>query len=111
MMRLVESPSDRVRGASTRCELPSHTAAAVSAVFDEPNLVSCDGLVPVLRLAKRAGLHGAAARRVRLPVHASVGASSASPSTPSLSHTTPTVRLQAEVCSVHGVLRVAEVVA
>jgi hypothetical protein len=32
-----------------------HTAAAVSARFDEPNLVSCAGLVPVLRLAERAG--------------------------------------------------------
>ena len=30
----------------------SHTAAAVSATFDEPNLVSCAGLVPVLRLAE-----------------------------------------------------------
>jgi hypothetical protein len=47
-----------------------HTAAAVSAVFDEPNLVSCAGLVPVLRLAERAGLHGAAQRRVRLPASA-----------------------------------------
>jgi hypothetical protein len=44
-----------------------HTAAAVSAVFDDPNLVSCAGLVPVLRLAERAGLHAMAARRVRLP--------------------------------------------
>ena len=41
-----------------------HTAAAVSATFDEPNLVSCAGLVPVLRLAERAGLHAAADRRV-----------------------------------------------
>ena len=44
-----------------------HTAAAVSAIFDEPNLVSCAGLVPVLRLAERAGLHEAAQQRVRLP--------------------------------------------
>ncbi len=28
-----------------------------TAVFDDPNLVSCAGLVPVLRLAERAGLH------------------------------------------------------
>jgi hypothetical protein len=28
----------------------------ISAVFDDPNLVSCAGLVPVLRLAERAGL-------------------------------------------------------
>lgn len=38
----------------------SHTAAAVSVTFDEPNLV------PVLRLAEHAGLHAAADRRVRL---------------------------------------------
>ena len=47
-----------------------HTAAAVSVTFDEPNLVSCAGLVPVLRLAQRAGLHEVAQRRVRLPVSA-----------------------------------------
>ncbi|MGH3708814.1 MAG: transposase, partial [Pseudonocardiaceae bacterium] len=52
----------------------SHTAAAVSATFDEPNLVSCAGLVPVLRLAERAGLHATADRRVRLPVSAGSGA-------------------------------------
>jgi hypothetical protein len=45
----------------------SHTAAAVSATFDEPNLVSCAGLVPVLRLAERAGLHAGVDQRVRLP--------------------------------------------
>ena len=54
----------------------SHTAAAVSATFDEPNLVSCAGLVAVLRLAERAGLHASADRRVRLPVSAGSGAAS-----------------------------------
>ena len=29
----------------------------MTAVFDEPNLVSCAGLVPVLQVAERAGLH------------------------------------------------------
>src|SRR5918994_1393835 len=29
----------------------------LSAVFDDPNLVSCGGLAPVVRLAERAGLH------------------------------------------------------
>ena len=29
----------------------------VSAVFDDPNLVSCAGLVPILKLAERCGLH------------------------------------------------------
>lgn len=37
----------------------SHTAGAVSVTFDEPNLVSHAGLVPLLRLAQRAGLHDA----------------------------------------------------
>ena len=51
-----------------------HSAAAVSATFDEPNLVSCAGLVPVLRLAERAGLPAAAQRRVGLPASAGSGA-------------------------------------
>jgi len=34
----------------------SHTLTATSAVFDDPNLVSAAGLVPVLALADRAGL-------------------------------------------------------
>ena len=53
----------------------SHTAGAVSVRFDEPNLVSCVGLVPVLRLAERAGL--VEARLVRLP--GAVGSAAASP--------------------------------
>jgi hypothetical protein len=54
-----------------------HTAAAVSATFDEPNLVSCAGLVPVLRLAQRAGLHAVAQQRVRLPGSAGSAAANA----------------------------------
>lgn len=34
----------------------SHTLARTSAVFDDPNLVSCAGLVPVMALADAAGL-------------------------------------------------------
>lgn len=34
----------------------NHTEAAVSYSFDEPNLVSSAGLVPVMRLAQQAGL-------------------------------------------------------
>ena len=34
----------------------SHTPAAVSASFDEPNLVSAAGLLPVMRLAQGIGL-------------------------------------------------------
>jgi hypothetical protein len=37
----------------------------VAAVFDEPNLVSCAGLVPVMRLAEQAGLAGLVGGRVR----------------------------------------------
>ena len=41
-----------------------HTA---SAGFDDPNLVSCAGLIPVMRLAERAGLHDLARAHVRVP--------------------------------------------
>lgn len=34
----------------------SHTLAATSVRFDEPNLVSCAGLVPLIGLARKAGL-------------------------------------------------------
>lgn len=49
--------SDRVRKGIYEVRA-RHTAAAVSATFDEPNLVSCAGLMPVLRLAERAGSTG-----------------------------------------------------
>ena len=39
----------------------------VRATFDDPNLVSCAELVPVMRLAQQTGLHDAVADRVRLP--------------------------------------------
>jgi len=39
----------------------------VSAGFDDPNLVSCAGLVPSLALAERAGLHDLVAAHVKLP--------------------------------------------
>jgi hypothetical protein len=44
-----------------------HDAPVVRATFDDRNLVSCAGLVPVMRLAQQAGLHDAVADRVRLP--------------------------------------------
>jgi hypothetical protein len=37
----------------------------VSAGFDDPNLVSCAGLIPVMALAERAGLHDLTAAHVR----------------------------------------------
>ena len=38
----------------------------LSAVFDDPNLVSCAGLAPIMRLAERAGLHRLVGEHVRL---------------------------------------------
>lgn len=53
----------------------SHTAAATSVRFDDPNLVSCAGLLPVMRLAGRVGLGELADRHVRLggPTGANAG--------------------------------------
>jgi hypothetical protein len=45
----------------------SHTAAARSAVFDDPNLVSSAGLVPLLALADSAGLHALAQEHLTVP--------------------------------------------
>jgi hypothetical protein len=42
-------------------------APVVRATFDDPNLVSCAGLVPVMRLAQAVGLPAAVADRVHLP--------------------------------------------
>jgi hypothetical protein len=39
----------------------------MAVTFDESNLVSCAGLVPVMRLAEQTGLHDAVAERVSLP--------------------------------------------
>jgi hypothetical protein len=44
-----------------------HDAPVVRASFDDPNLVSCAGVEPVMRLADTVGLHAAVAGRVRLP--------------------------------------------
>ncbi|THA22582.1 IS1380 family transposase [Streptomyces sp. A1277] len=44
----------------------SHTPAAVSAAFDDPNLIAYGGLVPVLRLAERCGLSRLVAEKVKL---------------------------------------------
>jgi Transposase DDE domain group 1 len=45
----------------------SHTRAVGAAVFDEPNLVSAAGLVPVLALAERCGLQQLADRCLSVP--------------------------------------------
>src|SRR5450830_2060309 len=39
----------------------------VSAGFDDPNLVSCAGLIPVMTLAERVELHDLARAHVRVP--------------------------------------------
>ena len=44
----------------------SHTPAAVSAAFDDPNLTAHAGLVPVMRLAQRCGLSHLVADKVKL---------------------------------------------
>lgn len=44
-----------------------HAPAAVSAVFDDPNLVSAAGLVPLLRLARAAGLDELSQSRLSVP--------------------------------------------
>src|SRR5215203_5603222 len=45
----------------------SHTRPVVAAVFDEPNLVSAAGLVPLMGLARRAGLRELADERLSVP--------------------------------------------
>ena len=45
----------------------SHSAAATAAVFDDPNLISSAGLVPILRLAETAGLGALADERLSVP--------------------------------------------
>ncbi len=45
----------------------SHTLPVAAACFDDPNLVSCAGVVPVLRLAAEAGLADLAAGLLTVP--------------------------------------------
>ncbi len=52
----------------------SHAVPTRSAVFDDPNLVSCAGLVPVAALAERAGLSGLADAHLSVPGAAGVAA-------------------------------------
>jgi len=52
----------------------SHNPAVVSAVFDDPNLVSCAGLAPVVALAERCGLTDRVASTLTLPVLGGVNA-------------------------------------
>jgi len=52
----------------------SHSPALVSAVFDDPNLVSCAGLAPVVALAERCGLAELVISRLTLPLLGGVNA-------------------------------------
>src|SRR4051794_28999726 len=54
-MGLLKLHRTQCRGGTSQMRL-WHTAAATSAQFDDPNLVSCAGLVPVMRLAEDGGL-------------------------------------------------------
>ena len=66
----VARPVLRGPGSSNGSGLPaqlSHTAKSMSAVFDDPNLVGSAGLVPVMRLAARAGLADLADRLLSVP--------------------------------------------
>ena len=45
----------------------SHSRRVVSATFDDPNLVSAAGLVPVMKLAEKAGLRSLADRWLSVP--------------------------------------------
>jgi len=45
----------------------SHTRPVVAAVFDEPNLVSAAGLIPLMGLAQRVGLRELADERLSVP--------------------------------------------
>ncbi len=52
----------------------SHKPGQVSAVFDDPNLVSCAGLAPVVALAYQCGLTELVADRLTLPAKGGVNA-------------------------------------
>jgi hypothetical protein len=54
----------------------SHTPRTVSAVFDDPNLVSSVGLVPVLALAESSGLRRLADRHLSVPTDKGANAGS-----------------------------------
>ena len=44
----------------------SHARRAIDVRFDDPNLVSCAGLVPVMALAQRCGLAALLVERLRI---------------------------------------------
>jgi hypothetical protein len=52
----------------------SHSFPAISATFDEPNLVSCAGLAPTMALAQRAGMADLVAHTLTLKAIGGVNA-------------------------------------
>src|SRR5437764_14464839 len=50
----------------------SHDPSRISACFDDPNLVSPAGLVPVMSLAERAGLHALVRGHVQIAARTGV---------------------------------------
>ena len=52
----------------------SHARGAISVRFDDPNLVSCVGLVPVMALAQRSGLATLLAERLTIAAKGGVNA-------------------------------------
>jgi Transposase DDE domain group 1 len=52
----------------------SHSFPAISATFDDPNLVSCAGLAPTMALAQRAGLTDLVSRTLTLKAKGGVNA-------------------------------------
>jgi hypothetical protein len=69
----VEEPTSTVAKGIWRVQL-SHAWPTRSAVFDDPTLVSCAGLVPAIALAERAGLAALAGAHLSVPGAAGVAA-------------------------------------
>src|SRR5579859_7641631 len=63
-MVVADTPSGPVREDTLQVRL-SHARARTRATFDDPSLVAHAGLVPVMALAERAGLHDLIAEHVR----------------------------------------------
>jgi hypothetical protein len=57
----------------------SHSPAITHATFDDPNLVSRAGLVPVMALAERCGLSGLVRRHVKITARTGVNADMKAP--------------------------------
>jgi len=61
----------------------SHSPGETSAVFDDPNLVSCAGLAPMVALAQRCGLAELVSSKLTLPARGGANAHLGPTATPS----------------------------